>query len=233
MVALASSSLPTPLARDAREIPLYRTDEFGPGATDTLGRALANFLLPTPTTQETHTGPSQGNRNTVPLNHLVTMLPTPTASDGLKMSSNPATSASRREKGRQASLTDIVQTEMLPPGDEHWLEQPTTLLPTPTVMDMGANYTPDEWEAWKAAKKAVHQNGNGHGASLTQEAISLLPTPKAGDGDRGRDLPRQREDEKSRELATAAGWIGASTPPPSPDGSASSDDPHQPQLFPA
>jgi DNA (cytosine-5)-methyltransferase 1 len=77
------------------------------------------------------------------------------------------------------------------------------LLPTPTVMDMGANYTPQEWDAWKAKQRAAHQNGNGHGASLTQEAISLLPTPKAGDGERGRDLPRMREDTKSRELATA------------------------------
>jgi hypothetical protein len=55
-------------------------------------------------------------------------------------------------------------------------------LPTPTVMDMGANYTPEEWAAWKAKQQAAHQNGNGHGASLTQEAISLLPTPRATRG---------------------------------------------------
>ena len=109
----------------------------------------------------------------------------------------------------------------------------TDLLPTPTVMDMGANYTPEEWEAWKAKQQAAHQNGNGHGASLTQEAISLLPTPKAGDGERGRDLPRMREDTKSRELATAAGSIGASTPPPSTAGSPSSDDPRQAPPSPA
>jgi hypothetical protein len=42
-----------------------------------------------------------------------------------------------------------------------------TLLPTPTVMDMGSNYTPEEWQAWKAQQRAAHQNGNGHGASLT------------------------------------------------------------------
>jgi hypothetical protein len=56
------------------------------------------------------------------------------------------------------------------------------LLPTPTVMEMGSNYTPDEWEAWKAKQKANHANGNGHGASLTQEAISLLPTPATVNG---------------------------------------------------
>lgn len=112
------------------------------------------------------------------------------------------------------------------------LRTTVSLLPTPTVMDMGANYTPEEWEAWKAAKKAIHQNGNGHGASLTQEAISLLPTPKAGDGERGRDLPRLREDTNSRELATAAGWIGASTSQPSDDGN-DSPDPHPTPPSPA
>jgi hypothetical protein len=47
------------------------------------------------------------------------------------------------------------------------------LLPIPAVMDMGSNYTPQEWEAWKAKQRAVHNNGNGHGASLTQEALSI------------------------------------------------------------
>jgi DNA (cytosine-5)-methyltransferase 1 len=319
---------------------LYRTDEFGPNASDTLSQALANQ-----------------------------MLPTPTAADGTKMSSNPETSARRMEKGNQASLTDIVQTEMLPPGyllptrvahdsteniigpanhrpdkedslaralhhllpalpllktpvaadkglvdrperylnrnepggqfdlsdqvaallptptcsdangagphgdggpdlrtavtllptpltsdantpithtQPDWervqlrdigallptpraqngesrnqniyarpLDQPQNLenalallptplasdykqagfqpslsapersesisvaimnlLPTPTVMDMGSNYTPEEWEAWKLKQKEAHRNGNGHGASLTQEALSILP----------------------------------------------------------
>lgn len=252
-------------------MPLYRTDEFGPNASDTLSRALANH-----------------------------MLPTPTAADGTKMSSNPETSARRMEKGNQASLTDIVQTEMLPPGyllptpvahdsteniigpanhrpdkedslaralhhllptpraqardviyareDYHGnleeaieflpginallptpraqngesrnqniyarpLDQPQNLenalallptplasdykqagfqpslsapersesisvaimnlLPTPIVMDMGSNYTPEEWEAWKLKQKEAHRNGNGHGASLTQEALSI------------------------------------------------------------
>jgi hypothetical protein len=38
-------------------------------------------------------------------------------------------------------------------------------------MDMGSNYTPEEWEAWKLKQKEAHRNGNGHGASLTQEAL--------------------------------------------------------------
>ena len=84
------------------------------------------------------------------------------------------------------------------------------MLPTPTVVDMGSNYTPDEWEAWKAKQKAAHQNGNGHGASLTQEAISLLPTTK------------------SRELATAVASTGESTSKQSDDGKQSPGPHHRP-----
>jgi hypothetical protein len=46
-------------------------------------------------------------------------------------------------------------------------------------MDMGSNYTPEEWQAWKDKQRAAHNNGNGHGASLTQEALTMLPTPMA------------------------------------------------------
>ena len=60
------------------------------------------------------------------------------------------------------------------PGGRFDLEdQIAALLPTPTVMDMGSNYTPEEWEAWKLKQKEAHRNGNGHGASLTQEALSI------------------------------------------------------------
>lgn len=60
----------------------------------------------------------------------------------------------------------------------------------------------------------AHQNGNGHGASLTQEAISLL----------GHGLT----------LTDAAWeWNGVNTARPSEDGNRSLADPHQSQLFPA
>lgn len=56
------------------------------------------------------------------------------------------------------------------------------LLPTPTVVDMGSNKTVDEWEAWTAEQSAKHKNGNGHGASLSIEALKLLPeSPDWGD----------------------------------------------------
>ena len=61
----------------------------------------------------------------------------------------------------------------------------SALLPTPAVNDMGAAYTPDEWDEWTARMKAEHANGNGHGASLHIEALRMLPTPSANVGENG------------------------------------------------
>jgi hypothetical protein len=46
----------------------------------------------------------------------------------------------------------------------------------------------------------------GNFQSLPNAALGL-PTPKASDGERGRDLPRIRQDESGRELATAVGLL--------------------------
>ena len=145
-------------------MPLYRTDEFGPNASDTLSRALANQ-----------------------------MLPTPTAADGTKMSSNPETSARRMEKGNQASLTDIIQTEMLPAayllptpraqnGEERnqniWarpldqpqnLENALALLPTPSANDTTGSET------------ATARAGRGAGGPMLRDIPALLPTPTVMD----------------------------------------------------
>ena len=51
------------------------------------------------------------------------------------------------------------------------------LLPTPAVNDMGAAYTPETWDAWTERMRAEHGNGNGHGKSLSIEALRLLKTP--------------------------------------------------------
>lgn len=53
----------------------------------------------------------------------------------------------------------------------------------------------------------------GNGVVPAQAALALrlllgLPAPKAGDEERGRDLPRMRPDEKSRELSTAVAFMG-------------------------
>jgi len=60
---------------------------------------------------------------------------------------------------------------------------PTVLatLPTPTVVEMGANKTVEEWDDWTAAMRERHGNGNGHGPSLSIEARRMLPTPTARD----------------------------------------------------
>jgi hypothetical protein len=187
----AFSSLPTPHAglgergRDG----VYPN----PKGQQDLQHTLAN-LLPTPTTQDQRTSPSQDNRKSVPLNRI------------------------------------------------------STLLPTPAVMDMGSNYTPEEWQTWKDKQRAAHNNGNGHGASLTQEALTMLPTPTAqaakhalddrgaGTPDdcnlwsvAGRLLPTPRAKEPASttvgygksvlEAVTGQAQNGESTPPPSPDGS--------------
>lgn len=52
-----------------------------------------------------------------------------------------------------------------------------SLLPTPAVNDMGAAYTPEEWDAWTAKMQAEHGNGNGHGKSLNIEAQRLGDGP--------------------------------------------------------
>jgi len=58
------------------------------------------------------------------------------------------------------------------------------------VNDMGRAYTPETWDAWTERLKASHGNGNGHGDSLSIEALRMLPTPRATDGTKGG--PNQR-----------------------------------------
>jgi hypothetical protein len=57
----------------------------------------------------------------------------------------------------------------------------SSMLPTPTLMDMGRGRSPEEWDDWREQMLALHQNGNGHGRSLEQEALRLLPTPIVSD----------------------------------------------------
>jgi hypothetical protein len=119
-----------------------------------------------------------------------------------------------------------------PPDQPQNLENALAFLPTPTVMDMGSNYTPEEWAAWKAKQKAAHNNGNGHGASLTQEALSLIGTPTASMSHRSkRGIGK---DPNPRELAAMINMglpLGAPTSLLFTDGKTPSDDLHQPPLF--
>jgi hypothetical protein len=107
-----------------------------------------------------------------------------------------------------------------------------SLLPTPTVNDMGAGKDPQKWQEWTEAMRQKHGNGNGHGRSLEQEAVSLLPTPRAGNADPRNIHIYARPLDQPQNLENALARIGDSTSQPSDDGNTSSDDQHQtPQLW--
>jgi DNA (cytosine-5)-methyltransferase 1 len=115
---VVSSLLPTPLTTDAKD--------QGPADAnrDTVQLRAIDVLLPTPTTQETHSGPSQSQRNTPPLNaEVLDLLPTPLESEGIKPSNSMGT-ARRLETG-QVFLTNVIVDVV---GAD-----PT--LPTPTARD--------------------------------------------------------------------------------------------------
>lgn len=117
----------------------------------------AGSLLPTPTVSDGN-GAGQHGDGGLDLRTAVAMLPTPRATDGTKGGPN--------QRGSSGDL-------MLPSA--------VALLPTPAVNDMGAGKTPEDWDAWTDRMKAEHGNGNGHGASLSIEAMRLLPTPTVMD----------------------------------------------------
>jgi hypothetical protein len=100
-------------------------------------------------------------------------LPTPERLTGAPESSSLPTPRASMGDANMESRRAMVERN----GYKVRLEECIAMLPTPTVMDMGSNYTPDEWQAWKDTQKAKHLNG--HGASLEQEALKLLPTPTA------------------------------------------------------
>lgn len=116
-------------------------------ARDGRARPADGGLLHTPTTRD-HKGHNQRRDDTCLTGAL---LPTPRATDGAKGGPN--------QRGSSGDL-------MLPSAV-------AKLLPTPAVNDMGAGKTPEDWDAWTARMKAEHDNGNGHGASLSIEALRL------------------------------------------------------------
>ena len=99
-----------------------------------------------------------------------------------------------------------------------------TLLPTPAVNDMGEGKTLEWWDDWAPRQKAADGRPAPHGRSLAIEAQRLLPTPIS------RDWKGQNQANSMNCLPVVAKAIGETTAQPSPDGSASSDDPPQHQL---
>jgi DNA (cytosine-5)-methyltransferase 1 len=162
--------LPTPAAYDGdRGGPQHPDKRRDGGHAVTLQDAV-HGLLPTPrATDGTKDGPNQrGSSGDLMLPSAVTLLPTPSVSDGT---------------GGHLNRSGDRSDELLLPG----VAKQLALLPTPAVNDMGAAYTPDEWDEWTDRMKAEHGNGNGHGKSLSIEAARLLQTPSVADGTGGHE----------------------------------------------
>lgn len=64
---------------------------------------------------------------------------------------------------------------------------------------MGAGKTIEHWDDWTAKTKAKHQNGNGHGASLSIELLRLLPTPVVDDSKNTGHNPSREFNSLARE----------------------------------
>ncbi len=109
-------------------------------------------------------------------------LPTPVAQTG---AGGPVNSRGNIEGNRFPNLETVIGQ----------------MLPTPNAGLFNDGESPDSWMARRKRIKAKGINGNGMGMPLSI-AAQLLPTPKAGDGERGRDKARARPDTKGRELVT-------------------------------
>lgn len=109
----------------------------------------------------------------------------------------------------------------------------TILLPTPAVNDMGAGKDPQVWDDWTKTMREAHGNGNGHGKSLEQEALRMLPTPRAQNGEERNQNIWQRDIKEPQNLENALARLGNNTSQPLDDGNASSTGQHPNQPSPA
>ena len=170
------------------------------------GRGFSS--LPTPTAQDASNtaGPSQMDRNSLPLNTLVTLLPTPVADNS---------------RGLAQSGTDF---QSLP-------NAVINLLPTPAVNDMGDGKTLEWWDEWAPRQQSSDGRPAPHGKSLAIEALRMLPTPTAQAAKHGEtpDMTATSFGFNLWDLPHLLPSTGATTAPLSPDGLTSSDDPHQPR----
>jgi len=148
-ISLDSPTLPTPRAQVRQDI--YNREDYHYN----LEEALAT--LPTPMTDS---GRQSGECRDFggDLLHGVTC-------ENCKVVTLPTPHAGLGERGRDGVILN-------PKGQQDLQHTLAHLMPTPTVMDMGNNKTPAEWAAWKDEQRAKHNNGNGHGESLTQAAIA-------------------------------------------------------------
>jgi DNA (cytosine-5)-methyltransferase 1 len=117
------------------------------------------------------------------------MLRTPSAIEG---EGGAISEDDARAKGRMVQVRDQMAQLAAENGLKVAPGVANSLLPTPTVVDMGARKTPDEWDDWTVAMKEKTGNGNGHGASLNIEMVRLLPTPNTMD-----HLPARTPEQKA------------------------------------
>lgn len=122
------------------------------------------------------------------LNNIMELLPTPVADHSRGIPSpttdyqslaNVVTDLLPTPRATNSTEDRIYYRDPLKPQN---LENALYLLPTPTVVDMGNNKTPPQWEEWKQAMKAKHRNGNGHGRSLEQELLGVATSQPSDDG---------------------------------------------------
>jgi hypothetical protein len=128
------------------------------------------------------------------------MLPTPTTDDAGNIT---------RESGAFQSLTRSVQ-----------------MLPTPAVNDMGEGKTLEWWDDWAPRQKSSDGRPAPHGRWLAIEALRLLPTPTTEHSSGGYNPAWGHGMTLLDAAKEIVGQPGATTVPPSPDGKASSADPH-------
>lgn len=87
----------------------------------------------------------------------------------------------RRERIMLVAVRRPFNTNLAP---THRSVPPAGLLPTPTVVDRAWGLTPEQWSDVKRAYRAKHNNGNGHGETLssvlarglTADEIRLIQT---------------------------------------------------------
>lgn len=161
--------LPTPRAIDSTGV-RGRTENRSDEDNARAGLTLTDVtkMLPTPrATDGTKGGPNQrGSSGDLMLPSAVhALLPTPGVAGGGKQVPEDAV-----WNGKAAYKPDGTKVQV-------HIDQIAKLLPTPVVTDMGANRTPEEWDEWTAEMRERHNNGVGHGDSLSVEVARLMPTP--------------------------------------------------------
>jgi hypothetical protein len=177
--------------------------------------------------------------------HDFSSLPTPTCDDAKQAT---------RASGSFQSLTRSVVTLPTPtaqaakhtlddrgvgtPDDANLWSVAGRLLPTLAVNDMGAGKDPEAWREWAARQKAADGRPAPHGKSLEQEALKMLPTPRAQDEYERRNyktMVRIRDEGGDMTLPTwatvVAPSLGDNTQQQSHAGNTSLGEQHQPQLF--